>query len=371
MIKKILYGILVLFVLGLIAFLALYANPDYSQRLLLKPGEAFDAALVPPAPDYGSAGAWAALPDVADNADVVPPESGFTDDQGDAQVDVFFIHPTTYYQKDGWNAAFDEDGATRSVLEDAVLRYQASAYNGSARVFAPRYRQATLYSFLGDEPDTYAALTFAYEDVKRAFTNFIETRNGNRPFILASHSQGSLHGMKLLQEEIAGTPLANRLVAAYLIGYAIPEDLGAGFSACENENQTGCYLNWNSLTADADTSQWTEKSKVWVDGTLTPIAGRNVACVNPLTGALGANAEEDTNHGALPLVIGDSPLEPLVSGLTGAACVDGLLIVELDDDVSGFSFGVRSGDYHLYDYNLFYANIREDVARRVSAFWKL
>ena len=32
-----------------------------------------------------------------------------------------------------------------------------------------------------------------------------------QPFILAGHSQGSLHGARLLRERVAGTPLSDRL----------------------------------------------------------------------------------------------------------------------------------------------------------------
>ncbi len=44
-------------------------------------------------------------------------------------------------------------------------------------------------------------------------------RNGDRPFILAGHSQGTFHAARLLGERIAGTPLAEKMVAACLVGY--------------------------------------------------------------------------------------------------------------------------------------------------------
>lgn len=369
MLKKFIWSVVALIVLMLLTVLVLYLNPDLTQRLFLKPSASFDESAVPPAPDYASPDAWAALPDRDDLADVVPPESGLADRQATAEVDVFFVHPTTYYQDDAWNAAYDEPGATKEFLESGVLRFQAAVYNASARVYAPRYRQATLYSFMGNQPDAYAALTFAYGDVERAFDHFIASMNDGRPFILASHSQGSLHAMKLLQDRIAGTPLAERMIAAYLIGYSIPEELGAdGIRACESPTQTGCYLNWNSVTADADTTGWTERSKIWIDGTLQQIAGRKVACVNPLTGTLGGSALAAANDGAEPFSETDEPLRPLVPGLTGAACTDGMLIVDPQTDEDGFTFGALNGDYHVYDYNLFHMNLREDVARRVAAY---
>ena len=43
-----------------------------------------------------------------------------------------------------------------------------------------------------------------------------------RPFILAGHSQGALHALRLLRERVAAKPaLRRRLVAAYLVGAPI------------------------------------------------------------------------------------------------------------------------------------------------------
>ncbi|MGK2739745.1 DUF3089 domain-containing protein [Tepidicaulis sp. LMO-SS28] len=372
MLKKILYGLAFLVVLGAIIVLYFAMNPDAAQRMLLKPGDSFDAATLPPPPDYTLPAAWAALPDREDMADVTVPGSGFEDRQADAQVDVFFIHPTTYFGTDSWNAAFDEGGQTRMFLERGVLRFQASVFNGSAKIYAPRYRQATLYSFLGEEKDGVEALELAYEDVTRAFEHFIDERNNHRPFILAGHSQGALHGMRLLQEKIAGTNLANRMVAAYLIGYSVPLDMGRDdLRPCRDPHSTGCYLNWNSVNEEADRSQWLERSKLWLGGKQMVMAGHTLTCVNPLTGTLNGAAPAEDNLGGLPFARETGAMPELRPQLTKAECDEnGLLLVEPQDGTKDFSFGVFNGDYHIYDYNLFYANIRQDVDRRIGAFWK-
>lgn len=326
--------------------LVLYLSPKLLQQIYLKPSQAFDLNNVPPAPDYAQRDTWAALPTSLDNADVVPPNSGVADNQSEATVDVFFIHPTTYFQDDMWNARYDETGVTKDFLENSVLRHQAAVFNSSARVYAPRYRQATLYAFLGDESDTYSALEFAYGDVEGAFDYFIENLNDGRPFILASHSQGSLHGMRLLQERIAGSHLANRMVAAYLVGFSIPQELGVqGVQPCRHPTETGCYLNWNSFTADADPERRKVSAKIWLDGKLQLINGRKIACVNPITGSLGGTADANENLGTQPLAEGDSALSELRPGVTGASCKDGILIVSRPSDERGFTFGSSKGDY--------------------------
>ena len=62
----------------------------------LKPEMTFAEATPPAAPDYTQAQWWAALPDREDAADVVP-SSDVQDIQSTAEVDVFFVHPTTFF----------------------------------------------------------------------------------------------------------------------------------------------------------------------------------------------------------------------------------------------------------------------------------
>lgn len=348
----------------------LYFNKPAQYYVLLKPWTGFNADKAPPVPDYTSDNAWAALPEREDKADVVPASAGLADNQATAEVDVFFIHPTTYYGKAGWNARYDEPGFPADRLENGVLRYQASVFNGCCRIFAPRYRQATVYAFIGKDKDEHAALDLAYRDVVRAFDNFIAERNDGRPFILAGHSQGALHGSRLLQEKIAGTPLAERMIAAYLIGSALPADLGiAGLATCATPTDTRCTINWNSVNGKAPRRGWTQEGTTWISGSYRMLEGAALACVNPLNWIANGTAEASENLGSLSFAGSDKALPAPYKELTGARCdSDGLLVISPSEDAEGFVYGVRDGDYHIYDYNLFYMNMRANLEDRVAAF---
>jgi hypothetical protein len=119
------------------------------------------SAQTPPAPDYSSTASWAALPTMQDAADVTPP--GYTDQQATAGVDVFYIHPTTYFALSG-NAAFDEGGITLLGV-NAALTNQASVFNGCCKIYAPRYRQASAGDITSATPASYAVVGLAYQDV--------------------------------------------------------------------------------------------------------------------------------------------------------------------------------------------------------------
>ena len=176
----------------------------------------FDPAHVPPAPDYSQPSAWLAFPG-RDGIERSTPPGMAAVDEAQAPADVFFIHPTTYLRNDVWNAAYDAAGAD-APYNGPVLLNQVSAFNGCCRLYAPQYRQASLKG-LGKSPE---AVDLAYGDVARAFRRYIAHENNGRPFILASHSQGTAHLVRLLQQEVLGTPLQARLVAVYAVGGYAP-----------------------------------------------------------------------------------------------------------------------------------------------------
>ena len=132
----------------------------------IAPNHEFDAATVSPSPDYSNSNYWAALPGRNDRADRIP-AGDFIDGQDLAEVDVFFVHPTTYVSAESWNQSLD-DVATNERTDEFVMEGQASVFNGCCRVYAPRYRQATLYSFFDGDGPGQEALALAYEDVVTA-----------------------------------------------------------------------------------------------------------------------------------------------------------------------------------------------------------
>ena len=87
-----------------------------------------------------------------------------------------------------------------------MLAGQASAFNSSCDIYAPEYRQATFFSFFDETGDGQKALERAYKDVENAFFQFLEFI-GEKPFFIASHSQGTLHGQQLISKHIDGTNL--------------------------------------------------------------------------------------------------------------------------------------------------------------------
>src|SRR3546814_7654276 len=145
------------------------------------------------------------------------------------------------------------------------------------------------------------ALSAAYRDVAAAFDYFL-SQNEGRPLILAAHSQGSLHLIRLLHEKVAGTPLASQIVAAYVVGWpiSVESDLPAlGLPACQKKDQAGCILSWQSFAEPADPASI---QTVFDEGPGLPgkpHKGTHILCCNPLPGAPAPTPVHRHNLGTL------------------------------------------------------------------------
>ena len=333
----------------------------------LDPGP-FDPNAAPPAPDYAQPTAWAALPTLEDDADVSLPELPALA-RGAASADVFFVHPTTVVAK-RWNAPIDDPATVEATARGATL-IQASAFNACCAVYAPRYRQASGKAFVDPSPDGDRAREIAYTDVAAAFAAFLERRGAGRPFILASHSQGSVLAARLLRDEIWGKQPGEHLVAAYLIGGPITrKTIGEDIPVCASEEQWGCVVAWNARGPRYVDNNLDFKPRS-ASGAPEPVASH--ICVNPLSWKIdGVAAPASKNEGALFF---DAEAPKILPGFADATCRDGkLLISELG---SMPARGLASGlllwtmgpeNYHPIEYQLYYVNLRKNAVRRVEAY---
>jgi hypothetical protein len=357
----------VMFFLTLLVVAAAFAIYQWGGNVLLKsatPQGHFEAAEAGGGPDYTQESSWIARPDSDPNPSQWLP-NGVVAQSGDAAI--FFIHPTTYLERDRWNAPIDIGGQTE-FRTSLFVQGQASALTSAGNVWAPRYRQAAYGAFLLDSKDARAALDLAYSDVAGAFDEFLK-QNPESPIILAGHSQGALHLERLIRDRIAGKPIAKRIVAAYVVGWPISTtaDLPAlGLPACRTAEEAGCVLSWMSFgdPANPDLVLNSYEHSAGFLGTKRKREG--MLCVNPLTGTQNGSARPQTNPGTLvpSADLRSATLEP---GIVGAHCDKGLLI--LDGTIPPLGpFVLPGNNYHVYDYTLFWAAIRRDAARRLAAW---
>jgi Protein of unknown function (DUF3089) len=336
---------------------------------LSKPTHGWDLSRKAPAPDYAQASSWAARPGMESAALFSP--AGVANESGDKAVDVFFVHPTGFLSGKEWNSPLEPDSRTEENTK-WMMANQASAFSGCCNVFAPRYREASIFRYLSATPEiAEKTMDFAYADVVRAFEYFLAHENKGRPFIIASHSQGTTHAFRLIKEHVDGKPIAARMIAGYLIGSRVTNAEANSLTSvkvCNEEAETGCIVHWATFG---------EGGKPGPEMT-------DLVCVNPLSWKRDGGRAPATQHiGGVPMsgtfslkMWGDDdpqgvkfePLKAPIPAHTWAECKAGLLTVA-DQTGGPFGWGDMGGrNYHGLDYPLFHMDIRENARVRARAY---
>lgn len=364
--RKFLYLVAFLVVLVLVGALMYRLFPVQLMRMALVPSAAFEAQAPVAASRYADKAMWLARPDLPDSPGKWTPDGATPGPR--PPVSVFYVHPTSYFGRAQWNAPLDDASANRYAT--LFLRGQATAFNATGDIWAPRYRQATFGTFLTTGKDAQAALDLAYHDVEAAFDAFVRDIGPSRPIILAGHSQGALHLIRLLHDRVAGTALARRIVAAYVVGWPVSRSVDLprmGLPECRGPTQAGCILSWQSFAEPADPSMVLGAFDATTGLTGQSRAGTPLVCTNPLTGAPDSAAPASANLGSL-VPSADLTSAVLVPGRVPARCSGrGLLLIGSPPDGYG-AYVLQGNNYHVFDYSLFWANIRADAARRAAAY---
>lgn len=348
--------IVVLLVVGTAAFVW----RDDILRTRLDPKEPFQTYDPPAAPDYAVKTAWALLP-----ANPARPAVS------DPAADIFFVGPTTYDGGRHWNAPIDDAKADRLFKQVMAPNY-AGPFVRVGRIFAPRYRQASLYTLMTLRDDAREARRFAYSDVVAAFRHYVEHYNQDRPFVIVGVEQGGSLAARLLAEEVATRPeLKARIAAAYLMQTAVPAN-SPPIPACIAPGQAGCLAAWVSVfEGEPERAQAVlDRSLVWDEhGQLVNLQGRVPLCFNPLLGA-ASNAEAPARlslgaANATGLEWGARPA--FLTRQISARCERGVLRVSRPKSTSLKPSGSWTDRRKAAAYNLFYADLEADAKARVAA----
>lgn len=367
MARKFLYLIAGIIVLLLAAGFTYSMFGNQLIRTAMVPTTEFKALPPPQRSLYADVKMWVARPDIPENPALWLPEGAEAPDQpGNAAI--FYVHPTTFLDRKAWNATLDDEET--NFRTDLFTKGQATAFNAAGEIWAPKYRQATFGAFLTDKPERQRAFDVAYMDVAAAFDEFVRQVDPKRPIIMVGHSQGALHLTRLIVEKVTGGSIAKRVVAVYVVGWPLSEtnDLpGLGFPACEKPDQTGCVMSWQSFAEPADYSLVTEvyDKSIGFDGQSR--AGSRILCSNPITGGVGGNAPASANAGTL-LNSDDLTRGELTPGVAAAKCDErGFLIIGPPPERMT-RYILPGNNFHVFDFSLFWANIRADVLSRLAAY---
>ncbi len=334
-------------------------------RTMLDPKQPYPTYRPPAAPDYATPSAWLLRP--AEPARVAA---------GEPSADVFFIHPTAYAGGREWNAPI-HDRKAEALLQQVVLPNYAGPFQRVGRVFAPRYRAASLFAYLTLRDDARDARRFAYGDVRRAFDAMLAQDAADRPILIAGVGQGGALALRLLQERVLRDPaVLKRIAGVYLMDTIVAADAvpaSGPLAACRVRTQAACTVAWASVPADDPERgrRRLARALTWTpDGRLTDLGGRPTLCVNPLTGGTDQPvAEAKAGRGAANATGLEWGARPaFLAHEVSAACRTGLLHVSVPLAPSLQTTGGLFGRRRLAPFNLFYADVEADALARVEAW---
>ncbi|HUZ81554.1 MAG TPA: DUF3089 domain-containing protein [Gaiellaceae bacterium] len=207
-------------------------------------------------------------------------------------VDCFYVYPTISGQRT-INANLTTDFREREI---AIA--QASRFSQFCHVYAPVYRQITLYALEHPARITLADARRAYDSVLSAFRDYLAHYNHGRGIVFIGHSQGAEILIRLLAHEVDGRALRHRLVSALLLGGNLTaprgKSVGGDFAhipTCRSSRQTGCVVAYSSFStkppANSQFGRTTSDSGVRLLAPRNPSPTLGIVCVNPAAPAGG------------------------------------------------------------------------------------
>lgn len=368
MARKFLYVIAGIVVLIFVVLLLLRVFSEELTEAAFVPSAKFEAQAALPGNAYGDPAMWLARPGLGESDASRWLPAGVERAAKPLEVAVFFVHPTSYMNRAAWNAPLDDAEANdRARL---FTKTMASPFNDAARLWAPRYRQATVGAFFTNDRQAVEALNVAYADIEKAFAAFVAQVPENSPIVLVGHSQGAFLLRRLIADRVRGTSLAPRVAAAYLAGWpvSVAHDLPAmGMKGCAAADESGCLVTWLSVADPADTTMLLKGygRKRGLDG--QSVGGSAFVCTNPLTGGTG-QAAASANLGTLVPDFAKK-VGTIAKGVVPASCeADNFLHIGPPPTLEMGPFVMPGNNYHVYDITLFWSNLREDFSRRVGAW---
>ena len=272
-------------------------------------------------------------------------------------IDCLYVYPTVS-RDPGLNSDLNAGSE-----EQVAATVQFARFSTLCRTYAPLYRQITIAAIpravMGDPLTGPTAL--AYGDVLSAWRHYLRHHNQGRPFVLLGHSQGTIHLIRLLAEEIEGSEAAGRMLSALLIGYnvEVPEGQVVGGSfrqtpLCTRAGQTGCLVAYVSFRATNPPPPGAIFGRA-----MRP--GMTVACTNPARLVRGSAPLDSywfagaSRFGGpvIPWSSAGAPPVPFLrtEGLVTAACINrgplGYLAVTVNADPRDARTDIIPGDVYL------------------------
>jgi len=288
------------------------------------------AYLAPPEPDYSDPSQWCFR------------ERG-------AAADLFYIISTETgdHLRGGDTCHFADtyDDEMRGAMHHEMYAVD-SFYSGHLNYYSPYYRQVSMQSWVSQDT-ALARLQLAIGDVMRSWKYYLAHLNHGRPFILAGFSQGA-HAMMDILKAMPDS-VARRMVAAYAIGYKVTQqdvDECRHIRPAQGADDVGVTICINSVKS--------------ADCYIPIVSEGNLFCINPVNWR--------TDSVSAPFVLYGRRQNDTLS--VGCDPESHLLLVRGYEEKYLLPVIGRKGNYHNMELKFYYPYIRQNMARRVEAYFE-
>ena len=280
--------------------------------------------------------------------------------EGEGKVaDVFLICPTVD-MNDEYNMSIEDEATKANFL--GALNMERGIYEGSARLYAPYYRQAAMkvYGLASSMREPY--MEIAYSDVSAAFSWYMANENQGRPIILAGFSQGADMCYRLLMEYFGDSALFDQLVAVYAIGWPCTAEMTALYPQivpASGEYDTGVVISFDCEAPE-------------VAETFINPADQKALTINPLSWRTDGDPADKTENLGACFTNYSGEISTEIEALCGCYIDEARGVVKVTDisaeDYPAIVPGLPDGAYHVYDYQFFFRNLQKNVGDRLDAY---
>lgn len=278
-------------------------------------------------------------------------------------ADIFYIAPTCNW---GWT---DASGTEHHIMDvndpaqianlQAPLKLAEKVFADDSRFYSPYYRQITMETWFESDEVIEQYFTTAMNDIEKAFDYYMSHINEGRPFILAGHSQGGKCVVELLKDLDKET--YDRLVAAYVVGFEVTdEDLRSPYIVpATDADATGVTICFNSAASPAAAS---------------PLFSDNRICINPMNWTTDATVSLPSDNLGTVFLNADGSIAEEISPVTTHIDPTSLTVIVdgLDPElyyIPSISAIAPLGNYHVQELNIYFGNLRDNVARRTATYY--
>jgi hypothetical protein len=291
-----------------------------------------------------------------------------TQTDGTHDVDLFYLYPTAWSRNEGEPYLAEIDNASMRTRAPVIEAQNTAAFRDSANVYAPFYRQNDAVWGLRLTPEELQEYFRGapYADAVAAFQYYLDNYNNGKPFILASHSQGSSVMNAILQLYMAEHPdVYERMIAAYVIGYSVTKDSLKEYphlKFAESATDTGVIISWNTEMPGV-----TERNPVILEGALAinPISWTRdetpASAEQNLPSRVFAEDDTDATKYTDYEHYADATLDVSRGVVTCST-------INPDEWSLPGAIGWPKGVYHGGDYELYFHSLKKNVADRIAAY---